>query len=94
MEKRLLKKLEGFTLIEMMIVLLIISVLILLFVPNLSKYKAQVDEKSAAAITQLVDTQIELYELQNNGKTPTLEELLDAGYIKQEQLEIYEENNK
>lgn len=39
MRKILRKRLPAFTLIEMLIVLLIISVLILLFVPNLSKQK-------------------------------------------------------
>ena len=33
------QKYAGFTLLEMLIVLLIISVLILLFVPNLAKHK-------------------------------------------------------
>ncbi len=39
------KKYAGFTLLEMLIVLLIISVLILLFVPNLAKHKETVDKK-------------------------------------------------
>lgn len=84
-----LKKVQAFTLIEMLIVLLIISVLILLFVPNLSKYKNHVDEESQAAVIQLVDTQKELYALQNNGKVPTIDELLAEGYIKQEHADVY-----
>ena len=35
-------KLRAFTLIEMLVVLLIISILLLLFVPNLSKQKQKV----------------------------------------------------
>ncbi len=40
------QKYAGFTLLEMLIVLLIISVLILLFVPNLAKHKETVDKKA------------------------------------------------
>ncbi|ASZ08447.1 competence protein ComGC [Enterococcus thailandicus] len=83
------RKANAFTLIEMLIVLLIISVLILLFVPNLSKYKNHVDKESQAAVVQLVDTQKELYALQNDGKVPTIDELLAEGYIKQEHADVY-----
>ena len=38
-------KVKGFTLVEMLVVLLIISVLMLLFVPNLTKQKEAVTEK-------------------------------------------------
>lgn len=44
------QKYAGFTLLEMLIVLLIISVLILLFVPNLAKHKETVDKKGNEAI--------------------------------------------
>jgi len=40
-------KLRAFTLIEMLVVLLIISILLLLFVPNLSKQKDSVKETGA-----------------------------------------------
>ena len=38
-------KVKAFTLVEMLVVLLIISVLLLLFVPNLTKQKDAVDVK-------------------------------------------------
>lgn len=57
MKKRKISYYSGFTLIEMLIVLLIISVLVLLFVPNLSRYRNHVDQESREAIIQLVDTQ-------------------------------------
>ena len=90
MKKRKISYYSGFTLIEMLIVLLIISVLVLLFVPNLSRYRNHVDQESREAIIQLVDTQKELYALQNNGRVPTVEELLNEGYIKREHAEIYQ----
>jgi len=59
---------KSFTLIEMMIVLLIISVLVLLFIPNLSKQKDTVSEQGDEAIVKTVETQIEVYEINNNKK--------------------------
>ena len=90
MKKKRTPYYSGFTLIEMLIVLLIISVLVLLFVPNLSRYRNHVDQESREAIIQLVDTQKELYALQNNGRIPTVEELLNEGYIKREHADIYQ----
>ncbi|GMG62595.1 competence type IV pilus major pilin ComGC [Tetragenococcus halophilus] len=64
--KKISKK--AFTLIEMMIVLLIISVLVLLFIPNLSKQKDTVSEQGDEAIVKTVETQIEVYEINHNQK--------------------------
>ena len=47
---------QGFTLVEMLIVLLVISILILLFVPNLSAQRTVIDEKGNAAIVKVVET--------------------------------------
>lgn len=70
MKKKRTPYYSGFTLIEMLIVLLIISVLVLLFVLNLSRYRNHVDQESREAIIQLVDTQKELYALQKQWKNP------------------------
>ncbi len=59
---------KAFTLIEMMIVLLVISVLVLLFIPNLSKQKDTVSDQGDEAIVKTVETQIEIYEINNNKK--------------------------
>ena len=47
---------QGFTLVEMLIVLLVISILILLFVPNLSAQRTVIDEKGNAAIVKILIT--------------------------------------
>ena len=82
---------EGFTLLEMLVVLLIISVLILLFVPNLSKHKDGVDKKGNEAIVKIVETQIDLYSMEKN-QIPTVEQLLKEEYITQEQYDKYQAN--
>lgn len=63
-----LKKLKnqfGFTLIEMMIVLLVISVLILLAIPNVTKRAAEIDETGCDALEQMVEGQVQAYKLKN-----------------------------
>ena len=48
-----LKQEKGFTLIEMLIVLLIISILILITVPNISKHFATIDKKGCDAYVSI-----------------------------------------
>ena len=81
-------KLRAFTLIEMLVVLLIISILLLLFVPNLSKQKDSVKETGNAAVVKVVDSQAELYEMKNN-KTASLAALVSSGQITQKQADSY-----
>lgn len=92
-KKKKRKNYSGFTLLEMLVVLLIISVLILLFVPNLSKHKEGVDKKGNEAIVKIVETQIDLYVMEKN-QTPTVEQLLKEEYITQEQYEKYQTSEK
>jgi competence protein ComGC len=82
------KMASAFTLIEMLVVLLIISVLILLFVPNLSKQKDSVKQTGNAAVVKIVTAQAELYELENTGKA-TLKVLVDSGRITPQQVAAY-----
>ena len=49
-----IKQQNGFTLIEMLIVLLIISILILITIPNVTKHFATIDEKGCAAYINMV----------------------------------------
>lgn len=82
------KKTKAFTLIEMLVVLLIISVLMLLFVPNLTKQKDAVEEKGRAAVVKVVESQADLYELDNNTDA-TLSKLVADGSITSKQQEAY-----
>ncbi|HEM4261779.1 competence type IV pilus major pilin ComGC [Streptococcus suis] len=88
MKKLIEMKVKGFTLVEMLVVLGIISLLLLLFVPNLSKQKDAVQEKGNAAVVKVVESQMELYELEYD-KEATVEDLQKAGYITPKQAEQY-----
>lgn len=74
--RKRMARLKGFTLIEMLIVLLVISALVLLFIPNISRYRDHVNKEGREAVMQLIDAQSELYALQNDGKIPSIDELL------------------
>lgn len=84
------KEIKAFTLIEMLVVLAIISILILLFVPNLLKEKAQVQSTGEAAVVKVVESQAQLYELDHDDKQPSLTDLVAADMITPKQVAAYE----
>ena len=83
-------KTKAFTLVEMLIVLLIISVLLLLFVPNLTKQKDAVNDKGKAAVVKVVESQAELNRSDKNEEA-SLNKLEADGRITAEQAKAYKE---
>ncbi|MEK5232483.1 competence type IV pilus major pilin ComGC [Lysinibacillus sp. FSL K6-0232] len=77
-----IKQQTGFTLIEMLIVLLIISVLILITIPNITKHFATIDKKGCTAYISMVQGQVEAYRV-DFMSYPTLEDLVREGYLKE-----------
>jgi len=73
-------KVKAFTLIEMLVVLLIISVLLLLFVPNLTKQKDSVTDTGNRAVVKVVESQAELYELNHQNEKASLSKLVAEGF--------------
>lgn len=78
-----LKNQSGFTLIEMMIVLLVISVLILLAIPNVTKRAAEIDETGCDALRQMVEGQVQAYKLKNK-ENPATAAVLMPDYLESE----------
>ncbi|WP_291468993.1 competence type IV pilus major pilin ComGC [Companilactobacillus sp.] len=62
------EKKPGFTLIEMVIVMFIISLLLVFIVPNLAAQKSHAEEKSNAAFIQSVQAQ---YDMQSDDEKKT-----------------------
>lgn len=78
-----MKNQKGFTLIEMLIVLTIISVLLILIVPNLADKNETVQTKGCEALVQMAETQIQSYNMDHPGENLTsLQTLLDEKYLK------------
>ena len=82
-----LKKLKkGFTLLEMTIVVLIISVLFLLTVPNIQKSLEIVSSKGCKAIEKVADAAILQYKLEYDSFPGSVSDLVSAGLLSEEQL--------
>jgi competence protein ComGC len=86
----MIKNQKGFTLIEMMIVLLVISVLLVITVPNVTKNNSSINEKGCEAFINMVQAQVQAFELdgiksENGELVPvSVDALMKEGYIKQE----------
>ncbi|GAB1611630.1 competence type IV pilus major pilin ComGC [Mammaliicoccus lentus] len=83
---KFLKKEEGFTLIEMLIVLLIISILLIIIIPNISKQSETVKSTGCQAQVKMVAGQVEAYTLKHDAKPNSINDLVSDGFIKENQL--------
>ncbi|WP_194287409.1 competence type IV pilus major pilin ComGC [Gracilibacillus oryzae] len=78
----MLKKESGFTLIEMLIVLAVISLLLILFIPNLSEKNQSIQSKGCDALIALAENQLLAYQLEGNSTITSADDLKSAGYLK------------
>lgn len=88
--KTIVKKMRnnsGFTLLEMIVVLFIVAVLMLLIVPNIGEKRERIDKQATEALANVIQTQVELFELENKNKSVSLEALLNGGYLSQKQVD-------
>ncbi|MFC0561654.1 competence type IV pilus major pilin ComGC [Halalkalibacter alkalisediminis] len=76
-----LKKEDGFTLVEMLIVLMIISVLLLIIVPNMSKNTDVANGKGCEATVKLLQAQVHAFKLETGNLPLTLEALEAGNYV-------------
>ena len=83
---KFLKKEEGFTLIEMLIVLLIISILLIIIIPNISKQSETVKSTGCQAQVKMVAGQVEAYTLKHDAKPNSINDLVSDGFIKENQF--------
>lgn len=79
-------KKNGFTLLEMVVVLLIVSALFLLTIPNVSKVITSVDNKACNALTKVVDSAIVQFKLEWGRYPNSMNDLYSAGYIDENQM--------
>ena len=78
----MVKNEKGFTLIEMLIVLLVISVLLLITIPNITKHHANIQSKGCEGLKNTVQAQASAYQIETK-KTATIEALVTAGYLEE-----------
>lgn len=84
--KQLFKREEGFTLIEMSLVLFIISALLMLFIPNVSGQQDSANTTGDKAFQAVLQAQVDLYKMKGN-KTITFDALESEDYLSASQLE-------
>ncbi|MBM6617301.1 competence type IV pilus major pilin ComGC [Bacillus suaedaesalsae] len=74
---------KGFTMIEMMIVLLVVSILMIITIPNITKNQGMIRNKGCNAYINLVQAQVEAYKMDNGtSSNPSMDDLLTEKYIK------------
>lgn len=76
---------RGFTLIEMMIVLLVISVLLIITIPNITKHNSTINTKGCKAFVKMVEAQVQAYEMDHQKLPTSIKDLQDNGYLNKEQ---------
>lgn len=89
--KKYIKKIkqdDGFTLIEMLIVIMIVSLLLLLVMTNVGGVQESVKTTTDKGVIQTVQSQMVIYKMKE-GEDGTAEQLEKKGYINEEQLAAY-----
>lgn len=77
---------KGFTILEMMLVLIVISVVLLITIPNITQKKKVIQKVGCESLVEVVNAQILMYNLQTGFEPDDLQALIDDGYLKESQL--------
>ncbi|GHP12649.1 competence protein ComGC [Lentilactobacillus fungorum] len=86
MKKKIRRTKPAFTLIEMTIVLFIISLLILIIIPNLSNQRKHAQSVHSSAMNSVIQAQVDAYTSQHpNVKSVGFEDLTKEGYLTKKQ---------
>lgn len=86
--RKQLKNKRGFSLVEMLIVLIVVSLLMAIIIPNVAGQRERIDAQAQSNMAEIIENQVETYRLVN-GRTAevTLQILLDEEYITDRQSE-------
>ncbi|MEE0830748.1 MAG: competence type IV pilus major pilin ComGC [Longicatena sp.] len=76
---------NGFTILEMMIVLSVIALVLLLTLPNIQQKEDIIRTKGCDALVEVVNSQILLYEIEHLSPPTSINELISKGYLKEGQ---------
>ncbi|MGN1279625.1 MAG: competence type IV pilus major pilin ComGC [Limosilactobacillus sp.] len=82
-----MKRQPAFTLLEMSIVLFIISLLILIILPNLSRQRQNASRIHRDAMVSVVQTQADAYENETGDTSVSLEQLKQHDYLTAAQVQ-------
>lgn len=76
---------KGFTMLEMLIVLSVISLIFTLTIPNIQQRLGTIREKGCESLVEVVNANIIQYELDTGEVPSSIDELVEAGYLTEKQ---------
>lgn len=77
---------KGFTLLEMIVVLSVMTLLFLLTIPNIQKIMTLFDQKGCEAQLKVIDAAILEYKLEFGEIADDPDQLVEAGYMTEAQM--------
>ncbi|MEA5026397.1 hypothetical protein SDC9_199322 [bioreactor metagenome] len=77
---------KGFTLLEMVVVLMVIGAIFLLTIPNINKVIVMINEKGCENQLKIVDTAIIEYQILHDEDPASVDELVMEGLLTEKQL--------
>ena len=83
---------KGFTLVEMIVVIMIIALLMLITIPNIQKVVGIVQKRGCESQVKLVDAAILQYMVDTDEIPVSLDELISTGLLSENQRKC--QNNK
>ncbi len=75
------KNRSGFTLVEILIVVIILGILAAIVIPQFTNASSSAKTSSVQSTLQSIRSQIELYKIQHNDTPPTLTDATGWGYL-------------
>ncbi|UUX34230.1 competence type IV pilus major pilin ComGC [Fundicoccus culcitae] len=85
MKKYLIRKIKNnkraFTLVEMLVVLVIVALLMAIIIPNVAGQRDRIQEQAKTNIAEIIEMQMNTFELVEADSDVTLAKLSSGGYI-------------
>lgn len=78
-------KKNAFTILEMMVVMLVVALLLLITLPNIQQKEKIIRAKGCSALLDIVNSQIILYEIDQEQTPTSVSQLISNGYLKKGQ---------
>lgn len=82
----MIKEEKGFTLIEMLIVLAVITLLLILVVPNLADQNENIHKNSEETLIKMAENQTQVYFIETGKKPTSIKQLVDEGYLSTDEI--------
>lgn len=79
--KKMINKEEGFTLVELLAVLVILGIIVAIAIPSIGSIIENAETNASDAETELVIDSARLYFVENDGSEVEVQTLIDDGYL-------------